>query len=76
MSTVSLTLPDDASRWLRRRSRELGMTPDAFVSDLITRRQAADEFRALSGEVGQRARDRGLTDAALADLLGGDDVDA
>ena len=76
MSTVSLSLPDDASRWLRRRSRELGITPDAVVSDLITRRQAADEFRALSAEVGQRARDRGLTDEALADLTDGDDLDA
>ncbi len=75
MSTLSLSLPDDASRWLRRRSRELGVTPDAFVADLLARRQAADEFRTLSAGIAQRARDRGLTDEALADLLG-EDADA
>jgi hypothetical protein len=76
MATVSLSLPDDASRWLRRRSRELGVTPDAFVSDLLARGQAAEEFRALSDDVGRSARDRGLTDEVLADLLDGDDLDA
>lgn len=70
MTTVTLT--PDLSRWVSQRSRELGMTPDEVVSDALRRQRAVSEFRALTSEIGEEARRRGLTAEKLTDLLDGE----
>ena len=70
--TLSLDLNPKASRWLKRRSQELGVSPDALAADIIERREAAEEFRRLTSEISEAAREQGLTDEALAELLDGE----
>lgn len=70
--TVSIQLNPRASRWLQRRCQELGVSPDRLVADLIERKEAADQFRALSSEMSAEARERGLTEEKLTELLDGE----
>lgn len=73
MPTLSIHVTGRASDWLRRQSRERGIAPEAVVEELIARRQAADEFRALSDEAGTFAASQGLTPDVLGRLLDGDE---
>lgn len=70
--TVSVTLSPRTSRWLERRSGELGVTPEQIAADIIERKETSEEFLALSREVGTRAAERGLTDEVLTGLLDGE----
>ena len=70
--TVSLNLNPRTSQWLKRRSEELGVSLNEAAADIIERREAAEEFRALSREMGAAARERGLTPEKLTELLDGE----
>lgn len=70
--TVSVDLSRDLSSWLRRRSRELGVSESELVADVLRRKQAAEEFRALTAEMSAEARARGLTAEKLTELLDGE----
>ena len=70
--TLSLTLTPTTSQWLKRRSEELGVSPDRLAADIIERREAAEEFRALSRQMSAEARAQGLTPEKLAELLDGE----
>ncbi len=72
MPALSLQIKGKASNWLRKRSRELGIPPEAIVEDLISGQEAADEFLGLSEEVGRYARAQGLTSEKLTGLLDGE----
>lgn len=70
--TISFELNPKASRWLQRRSRELGVSPDALAGEIIEGSEAADGFRVLASEISEDVRDRGLTDEKLTELLDGE----
>lgn len=72
MPPLSLQITGRASAWLRRRSRELGISPAALVADLVARHEASESLQALSEKASAHARARGLTPETLTELLDGE----
>lgn len=73
MATLSIRLGGRLLDWLRARSAEAGVSPEELVEETLRRQELAERFVALTGRIGEKAAQRGLTPEGLDDLLGGGD---
>lgn len=67
---VTISIPDEVASKLERRAKVSGQPLSAFVSDLVSHFAAPPTpIEELSGEIGRRFRESGITEDELAEDL-------
>ena len=67
---INISIPDEVALKLEKRAKESGQALPAFVSHLVEQFTAPPTpIEQLSGEIGRRFRDSGITEDELAEDL-------
>ena len=69
MTTLSITLEDRLSAWLRARSTEAGITPEALVEETLRKQEISERLAEITRRTADKAAARGLTEETLEALL-------